>query len=409
MRGRRLLRILGRRASLLDSIKCPTARCRPSSLTSKFPTPILFAVLLISAIGLASAPATTAHFDSSRESGCQVGTLPSSTFVASPPAGSKGPDDITLLAAHGLVYGRPLIWTAYQNGINPDGTPSSPGGPTQSTVAGYDPSTGVLERSIPVTGKIDGLTAWPSMGVLIATVNEDDNSGFDLVNPTSGSVTAFTYSPNPAVSGNGGTDSIAVRGDAIYVSHSNPNDVAQATTYRVSLDLSTRGATLTPVFFDDSPARDVTTGSTVQLALHDPDTNYLMPRAHERFAGTLATVSQADGELVFASHLGHSTHLWVLSLTDNVAGNAPPIDGLAVATSNHGTLYMVDSAANKIYALDTEGCPKGTVFVGEPNDNGNPLLGTLNLRTGHITPFGNAFQSPKGILFVPNHDDHGDR
>jgi hypothetical protein len=34
--------------------------------------------------------------------------------------------------------------------------------------------------------------------------------------------------------------------------------------------------------------------------------------------------------------------------------------------------------------------------------DGNPLLGTLNLFTGKITPLGNHFQSPKGLLFVSN-------
>jgi hypothetical protein len=90
-----------------------------------------------------------------------------------------------------------------------------------------------------------------------------------------------------------------------------------------------------------------------------------------------------------------------LRLSDNVSGNAPPIDGLAVATADAGTLYVVDNTPGTITALDTTGWPKGTVFVGEPNDNGNPLIGTLNLSTGVITPLGNTFVNPKGILFVP--------
>ena len=64
------------------------------------------------------------------------GTLPGTTFVAAPPPGAKGADDITSLATTGLDNGRLVIWTAYQNGINADGTPGTPGGPTQSTVAG---------------------------------------------------------------------------------------------------------------------------------------------------------------------------------------------------------------------------------------------------------------------------------
>jgi hypothetical protein len=93
--------------------------------------------------------------------------------------------------------------------------------------------------------------------------------------------------------------------------------------------------------------------------------------------------------------------LTVLNVTDNKAGNVPPIDGLTVATASAGTLFIVDSGANKIFALDTIGCKAGTTFVGEPSDNGNPLVGTLSLWTGKINTFSGTFVSPKGIVFLP--------
>jgi hypothetical protein len=369
---------------------------------------LLIIALLASSIAFAILPGVAAASSASSGSG-GPSTLPGTTFVSAPPTGAKGPDDITVMAVRGVDGGKPVIWTAYQNGINPDGTPGTPGGPTQSTVAGYDASTGALVRTIQVTGKVDGLTA-DQMGVLIATVNEDDNSAFNLIFPAIGAVTTFAYSPNPAVNGNGGTDSIAVVGGRIYVAHSNPNDVTQPTDYLVALQRSTPTLTanLTPVFYDNSMATNVITGASAQLALTDPDTNLAMPKQSPMFAGDLATVSQADGEIVFASHLGNNPQLAVLPLTDNKPGNVPPIDGLAVATSNGGTLYVVDGAAGTISALNTTGWPVGTVFVGEPSDNGNPLIGTLNLSTGVITPLGNTFQSPKGILFVPASGSLGD-
>ena len=42
------------------------------------------------------------------------------------------------------------------------------------------------------------------------------------------------------------------------------------------------------------------------------------------------------------------------------------------------------------------------MFVSEANDNGNRLIGTLNLRTGKVTPLGNTFANPKELLFVPS-------
>jgi hypothetical protein len=374
----------------------------PSSRV-KVPHAFLLVLLVVSSLSL-SLPSVAAQ-----SSSAGPGTLPSRTLVSAPPTGAKGPDDITMLAVDGLNDGNALIYTAYQNGINPDGSPGSPGGPTQSTVAGYDPSTGALVKTIQVTGKVDGITADPELGMLIATVNEDSHSAFNLIDPALGTVTTYTYSPDPTVSGNGGTDSIAVRGDNIYVVHSNPNDITQPAEYKVTLDQGTHTAKLTPVFYDNSPATDAVTGAKVTLGLADPDTNFFMPQASHRFAGYLATIGQADGQIVFASHLSGTPHLKVLTVTDNKPGNVPPIDGMAVATSSHGTLYVIDAKANTILALDTTGWRAGTVFVGEPSDQANPLVGTLDLSTGQVTPLGNHFLSPKGLLFVPagGEEDNG--
>jgi hypothetical protein len=360
----------------------------------------LIIVLLASSIGLSILPAVTA---ASSGSSAGPSMLPSTTFVPAPPTGSKGPDDITMLATKGVNGGNPLVWTNYQNGINPDGTPGVAGGPTMSTIAGYDPSTGALVLSIKIAGKCDGLTADQKMGVLIATVNEDSNSAIDLIYPGIGAVASYTYSPDPAVAGNGGTDSVAVIDGQVYLTHSNPNDVTQPTQYSVTFDRSTPTLTahLTPVFFDNNMATNAVTGATTTLALTDPDTSSVMPRDAPRFAGDLVTIAQADGQVIFASDLQHTPKLTVLGVTDNKVGKMPPLDGFAVATSDHGTLYAVDAKASVIYALDTTGWAAGTVFVGEPSDQGNPIVGVLNLSTGVVTPLGNALVSPKGLLFVP--------
>ncbi len=345
---------------------------------------------------------------SGQESHTGPGTLPASSFVGTPPPGAKGPDDITSLAADGIDHGNPVVWTAFQNGINPDGTPGNPGGPVQSTVAGYDAQTGALVESIPVTGKVDGLTADRAHRQLIATVNEDANSALNVIDPESAKVTTYSYSPSPEVNGNGGTDSIAILHGHIYLAHSNPSDTTQATDYEVDLDSHTHTAQLRPVFFDNSTATDAVTGKSVQLALTDPDTNLAMPETSPRFPGTLATISQADGQIVFADNHGGRPDLTVLNVTDNVAGNLPPLDGLAVATAQSGTLYVVNSSGQPIQALDTSGWPAGTVFVTEASDNNNPLLGTLDLATGKITALGNTVSSPKGLLFLPANRHDGD-
>jgi hypothetical protein len=328
-------------------------------------------------------------------------TLPGKTIVAAPPAGTSGPDDITRLAVDGLAGGKALLWVPLQNGINPDGTAGTPGGPTRSDVVGFDPGTGAVKDDVKVLGKVDGLTADPGHGRLLATVNEDANSRFDTVDPETDTVVTYEYSPDPGAMSGGGTDSITLQDGNIYVSHSNPSTAGEATMYEVTLDDATHIAHLRSVFFDDSPATGAPGGT---LALTDPDTNYTMPRSSPRFAGQVATVSQGDGVIVFAAHPAHHPKLTELALSDDVAGNLPPVDGLAVATSDDGTLYVVDAKAQTITALKTDGWPEGTVFVGEASDNGNPLVGVLNLSTGKITPLGNVFKNPKGILFVPDQD-----
>lgn len=353
-------------------------------------------LLVASSIGLLISPGPSVSFASGGSN-----TLPSTTFVAAPPAGSKGPDDITILSVPGVDGGRAVIWTAYQNGIQANGSAGTPGGQTQSTIAGYDKSSGSLVRVIYLIGKVDGLTADPKSGMLFATVNEDSRSAFNVINPAIGNVSTYSYSPDPAVAGNGGTDSIAVRGDKIYVAHSNPNDTSQATDYIVTLDKLTNTAKLTPLFYDNSTAIDAAKGSNIQLGLTDPDTNLIMPNAGERFADYLATIGQADGQIVFVKPSDRH-QIYALNVTDNKPGNVPPLDGMAVATSGNGTLYVVDTKAGTIQALNTTGWSKGTVFVGEPSDNSNPHVGVLNMTTGKITALGNSFQSPKGLLFVPS-------
>ena len=71
-------------------------------------------------------------------------TLSSTTFVSAPPTGASQPDDLALSTTPGLDNGQPVIWTEYQNGIQPNGAAGSPGGATQSDVVGYDLSTGAV-------------------------------------------------------------------------------------------------------------------------------------------------------------------------------------------------------------------------------------------------------------------------
>ncbi|MGH7687284.1 MAG: hypothetical protein ACREN2_10770 [Candidatus Dormibacteria bacterium] len=354
----------------------------------------------IALAGVALVPLQSRHAAADTDRGPH--TLRASTFVGAAPQGASGPDDITLLSAAGLDHGRPVIWTAFQNGLPPDGTDGS----ATSTVAGYDADTGTIVKTIAVTGKVDGLRADTAHHRLIATVNEDSDSSLNVINVATGSVTNFTYSPDPAsTNGNGGTDSIAFWHGQMFIAHSNPDALTAAAVYHATLDWTTHHANLSALFSDDSTATDAVTGASSALMLTDPDTDAVVPAVAPRFGGQLVLISQGDGQMIFASR-DTDPSLTVLNLNDGT-GSPPPLDGFAVATADSGTLYVVDHSdpAHAITALHTDGWGAGTVFVSEPNDNNNPLIGTLNLHTGVVSPLGNAFVNPKEVLFVPASED----
>ncbi|GDY33631.1 hypothetical protein [Gandjariella thermophila] len=303
------------------------------------------------------------------------------------------PDDLTVLGGN--------VYVAYQNGVGSAGEPS-PTGQTASTVVEYTPK-GQQVAQWKLTGKVDGMTANATAGNLVATVNEDGNSSLYTITPAAPAaqqVKHYTYSPNPLPHG-GGTDSIAVANGALYISASNPSPNADGKTftkpalYKVTLSGTT--ATAISVFQDNSTATDAATGKPTTLNLSDPDSNTVMPAAAPRFAGDLLLDSQGDGQLVFLAHPGSSNQAaTVLKLNTQV-------DDTAVATASAGTLYVTDTAANKVIAVHGS-FTAGDVFTAVPSDSKAlaGTLGQLDLKTGTVSPFGKGFTNPHGLLFVPN-------
>jgi hypothetical protein len=108
------------------------------------------------------------------------------------------------------------------------------------------------------------LSADPEHDRVIATVNEDSNSGLYVIKPKDdrGSQLAhYTYSPNPPAHG-GGTDAPHIYRGQLFISASNPSDTSQPTVYRAVRSGTT--ATLTPVFFDNSKATVANTNSSAR-------------------------------------------------------------------------------------------------------------------------------------------------
>ena len=88
------------------------------------------------------------------------------------------PDDITSADGH--------IFVGFQNGVGPQGQPSSTGN-SDSTIVELDGS-GHAVAQWDIAGKCDGLSANPYTGQVVATVNEDANSSLYTIDPWSGTV-----------------------------------------------------------------------------------------------------------------------------------------------------------------------------------------------------------------------------
>jgi len=324
----------------------------------------------------------------------------------------SNPDDITYLDGH--------VFVGFQNGVGPQGEPSATGN-TDSTIVEFNRHGGVVNQW-DVVGKCDGLTADPLTHRVIATVNEDANSSLYTIDPhRSGSAGVVHYAYNEPLPSNGGTDAISIYHGMILISASAPGTTGAAApqptypaVYRVTLDRSTDVATVAPLFYDEDSAtvanrNTATSGSSVLLALTDPDSNEDVPFYARRFAGDFMLTSQGDKQQIFVRDAGtRHQRLSVLNLSDSVDDTAWPSD-------RRGAILTTDNSNNTINEI-TGPFSRGEVFVADTPCDANDapstcpgpgfpanFLGQLNPDTGVITPVdvqGPAFE-PQGMLFLP--------
>ena len=129
------------------------------------------------------------------------------------------PDDITAAG--------PYLFTAFQNGVGPQGQAATDGN-RDSTVVEFT-RTGRVVRQWDIRGKCDGVTADPARHRVIATVNEDANSSVYTIDPWAAparQVRHYAYSaPLPS---KGGTDAISIFHGMVLVSASAPGTTGAA-------------------------------------------------------------------------------------------------------------------------------------------------------------------------------------
>jgi hypothetical protein len=323
-------------------------------------------------------------------------------------AGITQPDDITYLGGH--------IFAGFQNGVGPQGQASTTGN-KDSTVVEFSLS-GHAVRQWDVVGKCDGLTADPSNGRVIATVNEDAHSSVYLIDPVAGG-TAVHYRYNEPLPSHGGTDAIEIHHGMILLSASAPGTTGAAApqakypaVYRAVFNAKTHVATVHAMFYDEATATVAdgsAKGKRVHLALTDPDSNEIVPAYAKRFAGDFMLTSQGDKEQIFVAHAGtRHQSLTVLKISDSVDDTAWPSD-------RSGAIYTTDNSNNTINKI-TGPFTRGSVFVADTPCDANDApatcpapgftanyLGELNPSTGVITRVDvhGPAAAAQGMLFLP--------
>jgi hypothetical protein len=321
--------------------------------------------------------------------------------VAPNPASASNCDDLAFLEGH--------LFLACQDKT------LSVGGGGNSTLIEYT-TAGTAVNTWSITDKIDGMAADPLNHRVIVSLDEDANTHLATVTPTAASgqqVTYYTYSPDPrgastptALRPGGGTDQVSVDSAGnILVTASHAGTKTGTAVFKVVLSApgsptGTGTATLSPTFLDDAVAANGNTGSgTVKLALGDVDSGAIVPQSSPRFGGSYVVTDQTALELVFANNIFNGSGLTVLKTQFG-------LDDLLWATSDGGTLYVVDKgasaslpavSASALYKV-TGPFAKNTVLAS--NDGVGDQVVTVNLTNGNLTPFVQHLNTTKGLVYV---------
>ena len=299
------------------------------------------------------------------------------------------PDDITRIGGD--------LFTAFQNGVGPQGQPSKDGN-RDSTVVEFTKS-GRFVAQWDIVGKCDGLTSDPAAGLVVATVNEDANSGLYTIGPSSGHIVHYAY--NRPLPHKGGTDAISFFHGVMLISASAPGTTGAAApkpsypaVYVVTLNQAKHLAFFHALFFDESHATAANGphfGHPVKLGLTDPDSSEVVPGFEPRFAGDFMLTSQGDEQQIYVTAPGTKhQHLWVLNLSQSV-------DDTAWSTSWHGSFWP-GTAFVSVTPCGANSAPATCPGPGFPNN----YLGHLDMFNGQIVKVSlrGASLHPQGLIFA---------
>jgi len=314
------------------------------------------------------------------------------TTTQTTPIGLHG-YDISLFAQGTKKYYNPdsvevvgkYVFVGYQNNGLPDGSNHVP-----STIVAYTLS-GKVVHVLNITGHCDGLRYDPYTKQLWATSNEDANPVLTAINLSTWATTQFTF---PTAMHGGGYDDMAFVNGMAFFAASNPtlNSAGINTAPAiVKVAISNGKLVVTPVLYGNATATDTATGQKVTLNLTDPDSMSIDSN------GDVVLDSQGDAELITLHNAGTSGQ------TVSRLGLGTQVDDSVWTPAQYGRLIIVDSKQNAIYTVKMDGgFTPGTIYTEAPGNSGVAgFVGTVDPKTGTITPVIIGLTSPTGLGFIP--------
>ncbi len=335
--------------------------------------------------------------------GC--GGTPTTTASANPAAaGGQGGNyglaalpgyQISLFASSTSKYTNPdaievdngHVFIDYQNTTAKDCTDKN-----SSTVVEYT-MDGKVVKTFSIPGHSDGMRVDPTTHLLWTTSCEDGNPKMATIDPTSGTVTAYTFTQTPH---GGGYDDLYFLNGMTFLAASNPTLDSNGNNVFPAVDqitLSNGQAVLKPILMGNATATDNTTSPASQVTLNLTDPDSLTTDGK----GNLVLISQADSEIVILSNPGTAQQ----SVSRIPVGTQ--LDDTVWATSTQGRLLVSDAGVGNTYWIQPTHFVPNAIYTEMPSDSGvGGTVGVVDPSTGFITPIIIGFVSPSGMLFVPN-------
>jgi hypothetical protein len=227
--------------------------------------------------------------------------------------------------------------------------------------------------------------------------NEDSNPALTLIDLESGVKTDFTYAQRPPHGG--GYDEVVFMEGETFISASDPVLNAKGQNIYLSIvkaRLIGHQVSVTPVLEGNVSLIDIASGQKVVTPQSDPDSLKVDP------VGDLVLDSQADGDLIFINAPGSPNQAALRLHLSNGTSNQITVDDTVFPTTASGTIYVVDTAGNTVYAVRSDAFQPGGAYSASDSDG---ILGKVDLSTGFVSPIVTGMMSPHGALFVSDLSD----